>query len=174
MSRSTPIHAVVFDVGHVLYGWDIAALYRKLIADDAKRDWFLSQVVTPEWHFQHDRGRSIAETIPELQAQYPAEAALIEAYRTFWLETITGPVAGMPALVSELVAAKVPLAPALPSSRVSHRGSPSAVRHCSMRTARPGTQPVTAPWTSWPGVSAPSGLTVNVGSEKGGAPAKLM
>jgi 2-haloacid dehalogenase len=65
--------------------------------------------VTPEWHFQHDRGRPLAETIPELQAQYPAEAALIAAYQPYWLETITGAVAGMPALVAELVAARVPL-----------------------------------------------------------------
>lgn len=109
MSRSTPIRAVVFDVGHVLYGWDIGALYRKLIPDDARRDWFLSHVVTADWHFQHDRGRSVAETIPELQARYPAEAELIAAYAPRWLETITGPVPGMHELVAELDAAGVPL-----------------------------------------------------------------
>ncbi len=100
---------MVFDVGHVLYGWDIAALYRKLIPDDAKRDWFLSHVVTADWHFQHDRGRSMVETIPELQAQYPAEADLIAAYGPRWLETITGPIAGMHELVAALDDAGVPL-----------------------------------------------------------------
>lgn len=100
---------MVFDVGHVLYGWDIAALYRKLIPDDAKRDWFLSHVVTADWHFQHDRGRSIVETIPELQVQYPAEADLIAAYGPRWLETITGPIAGMHELVAALDDAGVPL-----------------------------------------------------------------
>ncbi len=109
MSRSTPIRAVVFDVGHVLYGWDIGALYRKLIPDDARRDWFLSHVVTADWHFQHDRGRSVTETIPELQARYPAEADLIAAYAPRWLETITGPVPGMHELVAELDDAGVPL-----------------------------------------------------------------
>ena len=101
--------AVVFDVGNVLFDWDIGALYARLIPDRARRDWFLANVVTPQWHFQHDRGRPMAETIPELQAQYPAEAELIAAYRTYWLETITGPVAGMPTLVAELVARQVPL-----------------------------------------------------------------
>jgi 2-haloacid dehalogenase len=109
VSRSTPLRAVVFDVGHVLYGWDIGALYRKLIPDDARRDWFLSHVVTADWHFQHDRGRSFTETIPELQARYPAEADLIAAYAPRWLETITGPVPGMHELVAELDAAQVPL-----------------------------------------------------------------
>ena len=104
-----PIRAVVFDVGHVLYGWDIGALYTKLIPEPAYRDWFLSHVVTPEWHFQHDRGRPSAETIPELQAQFPAEAELIAAYAPRWLETITGPVPGMPEIVAELDVAGVPL-----------------------------------------------------------------
>ncbi|KAB7646334.1 HAD family hydrolase [Polymorphobacter fuscus] len=105
----TKIKAVVFDVGDVLYGWDIGALYAKLIADPVRRDWFLRTVVTPDWHFQHDRGRPSAETIPELQAQYPAEAELIGVYADRWLETITGPVPGMHALVAELADAGVPL-----------------------------------------------------------------
>jgi 2-haloacid dehalogenase len=103
------IRAVVFDVGHVLYGWDIGALYQKLIPDPAHRAWFLANVVTPDWHFQHDRGRLSRDTIPELQAQFPAEAELIAAYAPRWLETITGPIAGMHELVAELDAAGVPL-----------------------------------------------------------------
>lgn len=103
------IRAVVFDVGHVLYGWDIGALYKKLIPDLSHRDWFLANVVTPDWHFQHDRGRLSSETIPELQAQFPAEADLIAAYAPRWLETITGPVPGMHELVAELDDAGVPL-----------------------------------------------------------------
>lgn len=109
MAGGTPITAVVFDVGHVLYGWDIGALYAKLIPDSAHRDWFLANVVTPEWHFQHDRGRPSAETIPELSAQFPAEAELIAAYAPRWLETITGPIPGMHDLVAELDARGVPI-----------------------------------------------------------------
>ena len=108
-AATTPIRAVVFDVGHVLYGWDIGALYEKLIPDRGRRDWFLSHVVTPDWHFQHDRGRPSAETIPELQAQFPAEADLIAAYAPRWLETITGPMPGMHEIVAELDDRGVPL-----------------------------------------------------------------
>ena len=109
MVRSPPIRAVVFDIGHVLYGWDIGALYRKLIADPARLDWFLSHVVTPEWHFQHDRGLLLSETIPALQARHPAEAEWIAAYDPRWLETITGPIPGMHELVAALDEAQVPL-----------------------------------------------------------------
>lgn len=102
-----PVRAVVFDVGNVLYGWDIRNLYAKLIPDRARLDWFLGNVVTPEWHFQHDRGRPHAETTAELTARYPAEAELIAAYVPRWLETIAGPVPGMLELVAELDEAQV-------------------------------------------------------------------
>ena len=66
-------------------------------------------MVTPQWHYQHDQGRPSCETIPELQAQFPAEAGLIGVYAARWLETITGPVTGMLELAAELDAAGVPL-----------------------------------------------------------------
>ena len=101
--------AVIFDIGNVLYDWDIRYLYCKLIADPARLDWFCTTVVTPDWHFQHDAGRPVAETTAELTAQFPGEAALIAVYAPRWLETIAGPVAGMPELVADLDAAGVPL-----------------------------------------------------------------
>ena len=94
--------AVVFDVGGVLYSWDPRALYAKLISDPARLDWFLANVITPEWHFQHDAGRPATETTAELIEQHPDERDLIESYVPRWLETIPGPVAGMDELVDEL------------------------------------------------------------------------
>ena len=101
--------AVVFDVGQVLYRWDIRALYAKLISDPAELDWFCANVVTPDWHFQHDMGRPWAETTAELAAEYPAYRALIEAYGPRWLETIPGPVEGSLEIVEELSRRGVPL-----------------------------------------------------------------
>jgi 2-haloacid dehalogenase len=105
----TAIQAVVFDVGNVLYGWDIGQLYRKLIDDPARLDLFLTRVVTPIWHFQHDAGRPFAETSAELTAQYPEHQELIALYGPRWLETITGPVPGMLDIVRALAARGVPL-----------------------------------------------------------------
>jgi 2-haloacid dehalogenase len=101
--------AVVFDVGHVLYDWDPRYLYAKLIADPAELDWFLSHVVTRAWHFQHDAGRSFADTSAELIARFPAYADLIRAYGPRWNETIPGPIPGMLDLVADLAARGVPL-----------------------------------------------------------------
>lgn len=100
---------MIFDVGRVLYDWDPRILYRRLIADDRALDAFLRDVVTHEWHFQHDAGRDFADTSAELAALYPQHAALIAAWGPRFLESIGAPIAGMPALVDELEAAGVPL-----------------------------------------------------------------
>ena len=62
---------VVFDVGHVLFDWDVRHLYAKLIVGRDALDAFVRDVVTLEWHAQHDAGRPFAETSAELSARYP-------------------------------------------------------------------------------------------------------
>lgn len=100
---------MVFDVGRVLFQWQLSALFEKLIADEAERAWFLAHVVTEEWHFQHDQGVALAEMIPARIAEYPQYEAHIEAYAARFNETVPGPVAGTHALVERLHARGVPL-----------------------------------------------------------------
>ena len=101
--------AVVFDVGHVLYDWDLRYLYAKLIPDPRELDWFLNTVVTRAWHFQHDAGRRFVDTSSELIAQFPDQADRILALAIRWNETIPAPMPGMAELVADLAAADVPL-----------------------------------------------------------------
>jgi 2-haloacid dehalogenase len=101
--------AVVFDVGRVLYQWQLRALFEKLIADPHELDWFLANVVTEEWHYDHDAGRPLSHMIPERQALFPDYADLIATYATRFLETLPGPIPGTHALVERLSAAGVPL-----------------------------------------------------------------
>jgi 2-haloacid dehalogenase len=103
------ITAVVFDVGRVLVQWDLRHLFAKLIDDSSELDWFLGHVVTPEWHFQHDAGRPLAEMVAELKALHPAYAAQIDAYATRFNETIPGPVPGSFEILAELAVRGVPL-----------------------------------------------------------------
>lgn len=102
-------HAVVFDVGKVLFDWSPRFLYERLIADDRALDAFLADVLTLDWHFQHDAGRPFAETSAELIAAFPEHEALIAAWGPRYLETIGPAIAGMVELVEELDAAGVPL-----------------------------------------------------------------
>lgn len=105
----SPVSAVVFDVGRVLFEWDLRHLFAKLIDDPAELEWFCSTVVTEAWHFQHDAGRPLAEMVAERTAEYPAHAHLIEAYATRFNESVPGPVEGSLSLVEQLGAASVPL-----------------------------------------------------------------
>jgi len=100
---------VIFDVGRVLFDWDLRHLFAKLIDDGDELESFVTTVVTPEWHFQHDAGRPLADMLPELKAEFPQHEALIDAYATRFNETIPGPVPGSLELVERLDAAGVPL-----------------------------------------------------------------
>ena len=103
------IEAVVFDVGRVIVQWELRALFAKLIDDPRELDWFLANVVTEEWHFQHDAGRSLDDMVPERQALFPDHADLISAYRERFLETIPGPVPGTASLIERLADRGTPL-----------------------------------------------------------------
>ena len=108
MSDGRPT-AVVFDVGNVLFQWDLRFLFAKLIADPAQLEWFVTTVVTEEWHFQSDAGRPLAEMVAELKAEFPDHAALIDAYVARFTETLPTAVPGTHALVQRLAARGVPL-----------------------------------------------------------------
>jgi 2-haloacid dehalogenase len=101
--------AVVFDIGRVLFHWQLGALFEKLIDDPEELAWFLSHVVTEEWHFEHDRGRALADMVPERIALYPQYERHIRAYATRFNETVPGPVEGSHELVERLAGAGVPL-----------------------------------------------------------------
>lgn len=109
VSTTQPPKAVVFDVGNVLFFWSLRVLFEKLIADSSELDWFLANVVTEQWHFQHDAGRPLSEMTTELQAQFPDHAHLIDAYTRRFNETIHAPVPGMAEVVADLSARKVPI-----------------------------------------------------------------
>ena len=101
--------AVVFDIGRVLFDWNLRYLFEKLIADPAQLDWFLANVVTEDWHFQSDAGRPLADMVPARIAEFPDQAALIEAYRDRFHETLPHPVPGTHVLARRLAARGVPL-----------------------------------------------------------------
>lgn len=101
--------AVVFDVGRVLFEWQLGSLFEKLIDDPQELDWFLANVVTEEWHFEHDRGRALADMVPERISLFPQYEAHIRAYATRFNETVPGPVEGSHPLVERLAARGVPL-----------------------------------------------------------------
>ena len=103
------ITTVVFDVGKVLFEWDLRYLFAKLIADRDELEFFVTHVVTPEWHFQHDAGRALDDMVAERITEFPEYAKLIAVYANRFNETIPGPVTGSLEIVQELAESGVPL-----------------------------------------------------------------
>jgi 2-haloacid dehalogenase len=100
---------VVFDVGKVLFEWDLRHLFAKLITGKDELEYFVTHVVTPEWHFQHDAGRALDEMVAERVAEFPKYAAWIAAYASRFNETIPGPITGSLEIVQDLAERDVPL-----------------------------------------------------------------
>ena len=103
------ITTVVFDIGKVLFEWDLRYLFAKLIADKDELEFFVTHVVTPEWHFQHDAGRALDDMVAERITEFPEYAKLIAVYANRFNETIPGPVTGSLEIVQELAEIGVPL-----------------------------------------------------------------
>ena len=108
-SAISKIDTVIFDIGNVLYRWDLRCLFAKLIDDPDELDWFLAHVVTPEWHFQHDAGRPFADMVAERSREFPEYSDHIIAYSRRFPDTIPGPVEGMIDIVKALANRGVPL-----------------------------------------------------------------
>ncbi|MBM7787999.1 HAD family hydrolase [Tenggerimyces flavus] len=106
---TTPIKAVVFDVGGVLLDWSPYYLYRSLLPDDAAIEAFLAEVTTHEWNYQQDAGRPWPEAIAELIAQHPQHEALIRAYDERWAEMVSGTIEDTVAIFRELKAKGLPV-----------------------------------------------------------------
>ncbi|MDT0509408.1 HAD-IA family hydrolase [Novosphingobium sp. MMS21-SN21R] len=102
------IEAVVWDIGRVLVEWDLSLIYVDAIPDAAKRQRFVADVVTEQWHMQHDAGVPFATMVAARQAEFPQHADLIALYAANWLDSIPGPVAGTHDLIERLAAQSIP------------------------------------------------------------------
>jgi 2-haloacid dehalogenase len=106
----TPIvQAAVFDLGGVLIDWNPRYLYRKLLADDAAVETFLTEICNQAWNSEQDLGRPWSEAVESLTRDHPDQRALIAAYRERWEEMLGGPIDESVALLAELRASGLPL-----------------------------------------------------------------
>ncbi len=94
----------VFDVGNVLIRWDPFRVYREMIPDEAKRQWFLQNVCTSAWNLEQDRGRSWEEGVALLVASHPEWEAQIRAYDERWHEAVPGMIEDSVAVLEALKA----------------------------------------------------------------------
>jgi len=101
------IGAVIFDFGNVLVGWNPENLYRRLIPDATARKTFLTEICSPAWNLEQDRGRSWADAIALLVDQHPQHEKHIRAFHAQWDEMISGPVAEGHDILERVLAAGI-------------------------------------------------------------------
>ena len=82
------IRHIVFDIGKVLIHYDPALPYRRLIPDEAQRQWFLDTVCTHDWNIEQDRGRAWADAEAVLIADFPEHEENIRGFRRNWHEMV--------------------------------------------------------------------------------------
>lgn len=85
---------IIFDLGAVLIDWDPRYLYRKIFPDEARMEWFLSNICTPDWNEEQDAGRSFKEATGLLIKKHPEWEAEIMAFWLRWEEMLAGPIEG--------------------------------------------------------------------------------
>lgn len=100
--------AVIWDFGNVIVRWDARTLYSKIFPDPVERDRFLTQVCTPDWHVETDRGLPFAENLARLIPLHPHYEAEIRAWHERWDEMFSGPIAETEAAIHALAERGVP------------------------------------------------------------------
>lgn len=83
------IRAIIFDFGNVLVKWDVQKLYQRFFPDSQSVTAFLEEIHFAEWNAHQDAGRSFREGVVYLSNQFPHYAELIQAYDTYWEESLT-------------------------------------------------------------------------------------
>lgn len=89
-SPAPAVDAVVFDLGGVLVDWNPRHLYRKIFANEAQMEDFLTRVCNGAWNDAQDRGRPWDEAVRLLQGRFPEFSAEIEAFYLRWPEMLKG------------------------------------------------------------------------------------
>ena len=91
----------IYDFGAVLVDWDPRRLYVPYFGDEARADWFLTEICPYEWNAQVDAGRSPKEVTEERVALFPEWEKEIRLYFDRWIDMMGDGIPGMEALVRD-------------------------------------------------------------------------
>ena len=95
------IRHLIYDFGAVLVDWDPRRLYVPYFGDEARADWFLTEICPYEWNAQVDAGRSPKEVTEERVALFPEWEKEIRLYFDRWIDMMGDGIPGMEVLVRD-------------------------------------------------------------------------
>jgi 2-haloacid dehalogenase len=94
--------SIIFDLGNVLIDWNPHHLYDKIFPEKEKRDYFLSNICSMEWHSKQDAGRSPKQATEELVNKHKDWEEEIRAFYGRWNEMFTGAIEDSVSILKEL------------------------------------------------------------------------
>ena len=96
------ITTIIFDLGGVLIDWNPEYVFREVIPDAARRQYFFENICTHEWNIEQDAGRRLADATEMLVREHPDWEAEIRTYYDRWEDMLGGPIQDTVDLLREL------------------------------------------------------------------------
>jgi 2-haloacid dehalogenase len=97
------IKTIIFDLGNVLIDWNPEYVFKQVIPDKKKRQFFFDNVCTHEWNIEQDAGRTLHEATETKVLEYPEWEAEIRAYYGRWVEMLGGQIDGTVEILRGLI-----------------------------------------------------------------------
>ena len=94
--------SVIFDVGRVMFDWDVYLLYRKLLPNHGAAAEFMDEVDLLRHNLEPDSGTPIDKGIAALVEVLQHRREFLEAFDNRWDETVPGANEGLVEILSEL------------------------------------------------------------------------
>ncbi len=98
------IKTIIFDLGGVLIDWNPDYVFKTLIPDDTRRDYFFQNVCTHDWNLAQDAGRLIADATESKVQEFPDWETEIRAFYGRWEEMLGGAIAETVEILRGLIA----------------------------------------------------------------------
>lgn len=93
---------IIFDLGGVLIDWNPEYVFREVIPDAERRQYFFENICTHDWNVEQDAGRRISVATQLLVDQFPDWESEIRTFYDRWEDMLGGPIPETVELLREL------------------------------------------------------------------------
>lgn len=95
-------NTIIFDLGGVLIDWNPEYVFREVIPDAERRQFFFDNICTHDWNVEQDAGRPLSVATQLLVDQFPDWETEIRTYYDRWEDMLGGPIHDTVDLLREL------------------------------------------------------------------------
>jgi FMN phosphatase YigB (HAD superfamily) len=85
-----PVKKFLFDLGNVFFDWNPNLIFKKVIPDEERLDYFLKEISFPHLDTRCDIGVSIKEAVKDACEKFPDFKSEIEVYYDYHRQMVNG------------------------------------------------------------------------------------